>query len=322
MDAATLRANDISKSYGTVEAIQGLSFEAHSGEVIGLLGPNGAGKTTAIRVLTTIFKPTSGSFSINGIPHTRQSEIRRYVGVLPESAGYPEHQTGHEYLTYYGRLYGLPAVEARDKASTLLREIGLEDRGYHLISTYSRGMRQRLGVARALINDPLLIFLDEPTLGLDPAGQRQMMGLISSLAHQRGATVILTTHLLDEAEGVCSRVIILNKGKVVAQGTIPEVKRKAGATRTGWFDVPDDLASEAVNRLRSADGVSDAKPAGGERGRIAVVFDSTWINQYGDAGMNGAMKALVDAQIPVLSFEREGDRLNDAFLALTEDEQR
>jgi ABC-2 type transport system ATP-binding protein len=322
VDAATLKVNDISKSYGAVQAIQSLSFDAHAGEVIGLLGPNGAGKTTAIRVLTTIFQPSSGTFSINGIPHTQQAEIRRYIGVLPESAGYPDHQTGHEYLTYYGRLYGLSNQDARDTASALLREIGLDDRGDDLVGIYSRGMRQRLGVARALINDPILIFLDEPTLGLDPAGQRQMMGLISSLAHQRGATVILTTHLLDEAEGVCSRVIILNKGKVVAQGTIPEVKRQAGAIRTGWFDVPDDLSSEAVNRLRSAEGVSEAEAASGERGRIAVVFDTAWINQYGDGGMNGAMKALVDAQIPVLSFEREGDRLNDAFLALTEDEQR
>jgi ABC-2 type transport system ATP-binding protein len=319
MHDMTLSAHGIWKSYGPVQAVCDLSFEARSGEVVGLLGPNGAGKTTAIRVLATILPPTRGEFTINGIPYTRPADIRRHIGVLPESAGYPEHQTGREYLTYYARLYSQPAEQARATAAALLAEVGLAERANTRIGAYSRGMRQRLGVARALVNDPTLIILDEPTLGLDPAGQRQMMRLISDLAHQRGTTVIISTHLLDEAEEVCSSVIILNRGQVVTQGTIAEVKRQAGAPRTGWFQVPVELRAEAVAALTLARGVTHAEAATSEPGRIAVSFDNDWLRQHGDAGMNWAMRALIDAQIPVLSFEREGDRLNDAFLALTEE---
>ena len=213
MSDAVLSARGISRSYGSFEALRELSIEARAGEVIGLLGPNGAGKTTAFRVLTTILRPTAGAFTLRGIPHTQPADIRRQLGVLPESAGYPEQQTGHEYLTYYARLFGQPASRARASAAGLLDEVGLGAKASTRIAAYSRGMRQRLGVARALLNNPVLVVLDEPTLGLDPAGQRQMMGLIRALARQRGVTVMLSTHLLDEAEGVCSTVIILATGR-------------------------------------------------------------------------------------------------------------
>jgi ABC-2 type transport system ATP-binding protein len=231
----TLEAHAVTKAYRALVAVEELSFTAEAGEVIGLLGPNGAGKTTAIRVLTTILGPTSGSFAVAGIPHTRPAEIRRRVGVLPESAGYPEQQTGIEFLRYHARLYGHSRASAGATAAVLLRDVGLADRQSSPISTYSRGMRQRLGIARALVNDPAVVFLDEPTLGLDPAGQERIMRVIDGMAREHAATVVLSTHLLAEVEEVCSRVLILNRGHLVADGTVAEVTQRAGRRLSDAF---------------------------------------------------------------------------------------
>jgi len=316
-------ADAIWKSFGSLTAVRDLSFEARPGEIIGLLGPNGAGKTTAIRVLSTILLPTRGKFTLDGIPHTRPVEIRRRIGVLPESSGFPLHLTGGEFLRYHARLFGHPAGRAREVAAALLSEVGLAERASSPIATYSRGMRQRLGVARALVNDPKLIFLDEPTLGLDPAGQRQMLQLIRNLARQRGTTVILSTHFLDEVEQACPRVIILNRGRVVAQGTVAQMIRKAAAPRTGRFQVPSEMQETALTALKGARGVASAQSADGHDGSLMITLDEASLvtAQSGGAGMNGAITALMDAGVPILSFELEGSRLSDAFFSMTEEDQ-
>ena len=250
----TLEAHGLKKAYGDMVAVEDLSFTARAGEVIGLLGPNGAGKTTAIRMLTTILAPTAGSFAVAGIPHTRPAEIRQRIGVLPESAGYPDQQTGEEFLRYHARLFGHSRASARATAATLLAEVGLAERGSSRIATYSRGMRQRLGIARALVNDPQVVFFDEPTLGLDPAGQRQVLRLVEGIARERGATVVLSTHFLGEVEDTCSRVLILNRGRVVAEGTVAEVTRRAAAPRRGRFRVPAELRDRALAALPACPG--------------------------------------------------------------------
>jgi ABC-2 type transport system ATP-binding protein len=223
----TLEAHELTKAYRSVAAVQELSFTAGAGEVIGLLGPNGAGKTTAIRMLTTILAPSAGTFAVAGIPHTRPADIRRRVGVLPERAGYPEQHTGLEFLRYHARLYGQPRASATSTAAALLSDVGLAERQSSPIATYSRGMRQRLGIARALLNDPAVVFLDEPTLGLDPLGQEQILRVVQRISRERAATVVLSTHLLDEVETVCSRVLILNRGRLVADGTVAEIARRS-----------------------------------------------------------------------------------------------
>jgi ABC-type Na+ transport system ATPase subunit NatA/DNA-binding SARP family transcriptional activator len=200
MATVTVEAMRLTKRYGQRTAEDDLSFTARQGEVLGLLGANGAGKTTTIRLLTTMLTPTGGEFSVAGIPSDRQREIRRRVGVLPESAGYPAHQTGLDYLVYHARLFGMTRPDATRIAGRLLAELGLDERAGTRISTYSRGMRQRLGIARALLNEPAVVFLDEPTLGLDPAGQRQVLGIIRDIAQRSGATVLLSTHALTEVE--------------------------------------------------------------------------------------------------------------------------
>jgi ABC-2 type transport system ATP-binding protein len=308
-----VETEDLRKQYGSFVALEGLTLSLDAGEVLGVLGPNGAGKTTAIRVLTTIFAPSKGRFSIAGVPHTRPSEIRRRVGVLPESAGYPARQTGEEYLRYFARLYGHSRASARALAEELLTQVRLFDRRHSLIAGYSRGMRQRLGIARALVNDPQVVFLDEPTLGLDPAGQRQVLALVRQITAERGATVLLSTHLLAEVEEVCSRVVILNCGRLVADGTVAEIARRAAAPRSARLRVAAEHVERARVTLARSAGIERVEPANGQLGSLVALLDGA-----GSPAMNDALRALADAEVPVLAFELEGARLSDAFLAMTE----
>src|SRR5207342_516371 len=235
---AALVARGLRKSFGDVMAVTSLDLEVHRGTVLGFLGPNGAGKTTAIRMLSTILRPNAGAFWVAGIPHNHPVEIRRRIGVLPESAGYPQGQTGAQWLTFHAQLFGRPRGQAQDTAHRLLDEVGLSERAGSLVSGYSRGMRQRLGIARALVNGPEVVFLDEPTLGLDPIGQSQVLELIARIARLHGVTVVLSTHVLGDVEQVCDQVIILNRGRIVAQGTVREVARRASAPRQATVLVP------------------------------------------------------------------------------------
>ena len=305
----TLEAHALTKAYRTVVALHELSFTAGAGEVIGLLGPNGAGKTTAIRLLTTILAPSGGRFAVAGIVHTRPTEIRRRIGVLPESAGYPDRQTGAEFLRYHARLYGHAAPSARAAAAALLDEVGLAERGDSPIANYSRGMRQRLGIARALLNDPAVVFLDEPTLGLDPAGQEQVLRVVRAVSRERAATVVLSTHLLAEVEEVCSRVLILNRGRLVADGTVAEVARQAAAPRRGRFRVPAEARDGALLALAAIPDLGGVRPDDGRAGWL--VLDGP------DVDVPAATATLGAAGIPVLAFELEGARLSDAYLAMT-----
>jgi ABC-2 type transport system ATP-binding protein len=308
-----LEAQGVSKHYGSVAALVDLTFGVEAGEVLGVLGPNGAGKTTAIRILTTILHANRGSFSVAGVPHTRPEEIRRVVGVLPESNGYPSTQTGAEYLTYFARLYGHDRAQARAQADSLLAQVGLAERARSQIATYSRGMRQRLGIARTLVNDPQVVFLDEPTLGLDPAGQRQVLALVRGITAERGATVVLSTHLLAEVEEICTRVLILNRGRVAAEGTVSEIVRRAAAPRSARLRVGEEYAERARATLAAAPGIERVDHAEGLRGSLTATLAAG----DGHVVMNAGLRALADAGIPVLSFEVEGSRLSDAFLSMT-----
>jgi ABC-2 type transport system ATP-binding protein len=316
-DTAAIKADAVGKRYGLQTAVHDLTFAAEPGEILGVLGPNGAGKTTAIRVLTTILAPTHGSFEIAGIPHTRPDEIRARIGVLPESAGYPEQQSGEEHLRYFARLYGQSRASARAVARSLLAEVGLADRADSLTATYSRGMRQRLGIARALVNDPQVIFLDEPTLGLDPAGQRQILDSVQRIAQERGATILLCTHLLTEVEETCSHVLILNRGRVAAQGTVSEITRLVAAPRSGRFRVAVEDVDRARAELVATCVVEEVAVADGPTGSLTVLLGSS-PNRSGGPGLNECLRLLLEAGIPVLSFELEGARLSDAFLSMTE----
>jgi ABC-2 type transport system ATP-binding protein len=318
MTEVRVEAHGLKKDYGGHVAVEQLSFTAAAGEVVGLLGPNGAGKTTAIRMLTTILAPTAGSFAVAGVPHTRPAEIRRRIGVLPESAGYPEQQAGAEFLRYHARLFGHSRASAQATSAALLVQVGLAERGESRIGTYSRGMRQRLGIARALVNEPQVVFFDEPTLGLDPAGQRQVLGIVESIARERGATVLLSTHFLGEVEDICTRVLILNRGRVVAEGTVAEVTRRAAAPRRGRFRVPAELRARALEALSRVPDLKDARALDGRPDWVAVDFAEA--NGNAQVDVSRAVRALTDSEVPLLAFELEGARLSDAFLSMTEEE--
>lgn len=337
--AEVLVAHDIRKSYGPRLALRGLSFSLRAGRVLGFLGANGAGKTTAIRILTTIMEPSSGYFAVDGVGSDHPEVIRRKIGVLPENLGFPKQITGIEYLTFFGQLYGRTSTDAREYGLALLEEVGLLSRAESLVGTYSRGMRQRLGIARALVNDPVVLFLDEPTLGLDPRGQQDLLSLIQRIARQRAVGVVLCSHALSEIENVCDDVVILSSGRIVAQGTVAEV---IGGAQRNVVRIQVPAASVAgaqqllgampyVKRATHMDGTTDwlhveliqwaGDPSLGKTPAEASSGDgsSDRDRSDGDHAKNAVLAALVQAGIPIQSYAADGGRLRDVFFQLTEE---
>ena len=214
----------LTKRYGTHIAVSNLDLQVKEGDFFGLLGPNGAGKTTTIRMLAGLLPKTSGRISVNGFdPQAQPDQVKRTVGVVCESYGYYGWMSGEQYLSYFADLYGVAGKGQRVKG--LLAAVGLTSAKAQLVASYSRGMRQRLGIGRALVHRPSLLMLDEPTLGLDPEGQKAIYGLLQDLSRQ-GAIVFLSSHSLGEIERLVNRIAVLNHGELVAQGTMEEIRRK------------------------------------------------------------------------------------------------
>lgn len=319
-----LVAEGLRKSYGPRKALKELTFTLRAGRILGFLGPNGAGKTTSIRILTTMMEPEAGRFVIDGISSKYPEKIRHRIGVLPESLGFPKQMTGLEYLIYYGQLYGRTAAEATQKAHTLLEDVGLQQRLKSLIGSYSRGMKQRLGIARALVNDPVVVFLDEPTLGLDPRGQQELLELVQKIARERNAGVVLSTHLISEIENICDDVLILDLGQIVARGSVSQVIGRVqkniilkSVLRVHVPPLSVTLAREVLETMPSILKISQIGELEGSLrlelmasndGDMAVAYE---IN-------NKILSALIRAKIPILRFEIEGGRLHDIFMHLTE----
>ncbi len=311
-----LEAEHLQKAYGGRLALRDLSFSLAPGRILGFLGPNGAGKTTSIRILTTILEADGGHFTVAGISSRYPEQIRARIGVLPESQGYPKEMTGLEYLAYFGQHYGWTASEARRIGWALLEVVGLQYRAKSLIGSYSRGMRQRLGIARALVNDPAVVFLDEPTLGLDPRGQQELLVLIRRIARERGAAVVLCSHLLSEIESVCDDVVILSVGQVVAKGSVTEVIGQARGNGVR-VQVPLSAVTQAEQVLEAMPNVLQVVPKGRGSGWLQVELLDR--RSQDDTGHNAVLEALIQAKIPILTFEAEGSRLQEVFLQLTEE---
>jgi ABC-2 type transport system ATP-binding protein len=314
---AAVEARGITKRYGSQIALEDVTFSVRAGEILGVLGPNGAGKTTAIRILTTILAPDRGTFSVAGIRSSEPARIRARVGVLPESAGYPARQTGEEYLRFHARLFGHSRASAHAVTRALLEEVDLAERGRAAIATYSRGMRQRLGIARALVNDPAVVFLDEPTLGLDPAGQHEVLARVRALASERGAAVLLSTHLLDEVQENCSHVLILNRARVVATGSVLEIVGRAAAPRRARIRTAPEHVERALATLKGSGAVHEPAIADRATGVLTVAIAPAGPGSE-DGLLNAVVGLLLDAGVPLLACELQGARLSDAFLAVTE----
>ncbi|RPJ38945.1 MAG: ABC transporter ATP-binding protein [Planctomycetaceae bacterium] len=309
-----LSAHHLSKDYGSQQAVIDLSFELRQGEIIGLLGPNGAGKTTAIRVLSTILPATSGHFTILGIPDSSPEKIRAVIGVVPESNGFPRSMTGEEWLIYMGRLYGHSTAQARKKASELLHIVGLESAGRARIFTYSLGMRRRLSIARALINAPRILFLDEPTLGIDPVGHREILQVIRDAAEINKVAVIFSSHLLGDVENICSRALVLKRGRVIAEGTVSNIKQRVSVAQTYRIQVAPE-AIPAVHSLLSAREDVELVPRSNHEGEIVISNKDS----AGNVDVNEILHQLMQQGIVIEAFSRDSMSLSDAFLAMVEE---
>ena len=276
-----VEAFDLRRSYRTrtgtfrrerkeVEAVRGVSFGIERGELFGLLGPNGAGKTTTIKMLITLLLPTAGSARVLGHDVvTDAREVRRHIGyVFGGDRGLYERLSALDNLRYFAELYGVPPREQRDRIASLLEMVGLTGREKERVEGFSRGMRQRLHIARGLLHDPAVLFLDEPTIGIDPVGARELRATIATLREQ-GKTILLTTHYMFEADELCDRIAVIRGGEIVAEGTPKDLKQRVSAghvVEVETFGVPDTT----VDVVRSLAGVRTA--AVEDRGQAQVLI--------------------------------------------------
>jgi len=263
-DAGPIVTRRLSKRYGDLVAVDNLELDVRAGEIFGLLGQNGAGKTTTILMLLGLAEPSAGVARVVGFDPTRDPiEVKRRVGYLPDNVGFYDGLTGRENLRYTAKLNGIPAAEADARITAVLEQVGMTGRADTRVDTYSRGMLQRLGIADALVKDPAVLILDEPTTAIDPIGVVEILDLLRTLVRERGLAVLLSSHLLAQVQSVCDRVGIFAAGKLIGVGTVPELAAQFGeesARIEVGFDAVDGGAYKATTKvLRAIDGVIDVR---------------------------------------------------------------
>ncbi len=304
-------AEGLEKSYGKTRALDGLDLRAEEGTVLGLLGPNGAGKTTAVRIFTTLLKPDAGYAEVAGLDVAKRAgELRSHIGLTGQYAAVDEYLTGRENLEMVGRLYHLPKKTARRRADELLERFDLSDAATRLVKGYSGGMRRRLDLAASLVLSPAVLFLDEPTTGLDPRSRLTMWEIIGELV-AGGTTLLLTTQYLDEADRLADRIAVVDTGKVIAEGTADQLKARVGGERLELVVSEDKSLGSAARVLgRYAQREDGVRTDPGRRQVGATV--------EGGARLLAAVVRDLDAagvQVDDLGLRRP--TLDDVFLALT-----
>lgn len=267
MNEPVIELKQLSKMYGDFVAVSGLTLEVMRGEIFGLLGPNGAGKSTSILMMLGLSEPTSGSVRVCGIDSTRDPiEVKRRVGYLPDDVGFYEDRTGFENLMLTARLNGYTEQEGRDKALALLDRVGLGQAKDKKTGAYSRGMRQRLGLADVLIKSPEVIILDEPTLGIDPTGVKELLELIRSLSRDEGITVLLSSHHLHQVQQICDRVGLFVKGRLIACGDVPSLSKQLFAKEPLRIELEARPLSDGLARsVEALEGITSCARHGADR---------------------------------------------------------
>jgi ABC-2 type transport system ATP-binding protein len=308
-NSAAIQAHELTKQFGSFTAVDHVSFEVHRGELFGLLGPNGAGKTTLTRMLTTLITPTSGEATVAGEDVTHApARVRERIGVIPQALTSDLDLTGWENVDIYGQFYGLGRRVRHERAAHLLELVGLRERANDLVATYSGGMRRRLEIARGLIHSPEVLFLDEPTIGLDPQSRRVVWDMIERLRTETHLTISLTTHYMEEAEILCDRLAIVDGGKIIAIGTPGELKAMVKGADRIELEIKGE-AGAALAMIRAQPYVYDV--ALDERGAIVISLDD------GAHAMPKLISQLDEAGVEVSSIRLERMSLEDVFIRFT-----
>jgi ABC-2 type transport system ATP-binding protein len=271
MSAPIVEARGLTKLYGTTRAVDGIDFDLRPGEIVGLLGPNGSGKTTTILMMLGLTEPTAGAISVLGHnPLNDPLEVKRRVGYLPDSVGFYDHLSARENLLYTAKLAGLGRAEAHEHIATAFRRVRLDDVADHKVSSYSRGMRQRLGLAEVMMKRSDVAILDEPTSGLDPQSTHELLDIIRGLKTD-GVAVLLSSHLLERVQSVCDRILLFNLGHIALQGTLPELSRQV--LGGGYAIEVETTRTDVQAALKGVAGVREVIAEGGNRFRVVAESD-------------------------------------------------